>query len=192
MTCDENTMWQAVVACDKTYDGRFFYAVKTVGVYCRPSCRSKTPLRKNVCFFDTGAKAEESGFRPCKRCRPDLPEYAPMPEMAKQVKELIDRHFCERKQSAEMIKGLGVSTNHLTAVFKRQYGLPPMRYLNQKRCDCAKKLLGETDMPVIDVAGEIGFGSLSGFYSFFKKHTGMTPKDYRAAYRKMEIQEAGL
>ena len=180
MNCDADTMWQAAVACDKAYDGKFFYAVKTVGVYCRPSCKSRTPLRKNVCFFSSGQEAEQAGFRPCKRCRPDLLDYAPMADLAGQAKELIDGYFRERERLIGAMKQLGVSANHLAVVFKQQYGLPPMDYLNQKRAEHAKRLLAETDMAIIDVAYDIGFDSLSAFYIFFKKQAGTTPKAYRA------------
>ncbi|HWQ80493.1 MAG TPA: Ada metal-binding domain-containing protein [Anaerovoracaceae bacterium] len=180
MRYTEDEMWQAVVDCDESYNGKFFYAVKTVGAYCRPSCKSRTPLRKNVRYFETGEDAEKAGFRPCKRCRPDLLNYAPMFELAQQTKELIDGHYLQRERLAAEMKQLGVSANHLAAVFKQQYGMPPIQYLNQIRIGHAKKFLAETDMPIIDIAGEIGFDSLSAFYGFFKKQTGTTPKDYRS------------
>ena len=179
MDYSENTMWQAVVECDKGYDNKFFYAVKTVGVYCRPSCKSRAPLRKNVSFFEKNEEAEKAGFRPCKRCRPDLLNYEPLVKLAGQIKELIDRFFCEKDQLAGEMRQLGVSLNYLATVFKQHYGLAPMVYINEKRAEHAKKLLAETGVPIIDIAGDVGFESLSAFYAFFKKHTGFTPKDYR-------------
>ena len=179
MKLSNDLMWKATIDCDQKYDGKFFYAVKTVGVYCRPSCKSRTPLRKNVSFYLSPKEAENDGFRPCKRCRPDLIEYAPMQELAKKTKELIDGYFLERKQLSEEMKNLGVSTNHLSAVFKKEYGVPPIDYLALKRVEYARELLTETDTPIIDIANEIGFESLSAFYSFFKKHSGCTPKNYR-------------
>ena len=176
--CNE-IMWQATVDCDKEYDGKFFYGVKTVGAYCRPSCKSKSPLRKNVLFFETGEQAQSAGFRPCKRCRPDLMEYEPMKALALQTKDLIDSCFCERARLAKEMKSLGASSGHLSAVFKRQYGLPPMDYMNQKRADYAEYLLRETALSIIEISSDVGFDSLSAFYTFFKKHTGMTPKRYR-------------
>jgi len=98
MGLTDDKMWKAVVDCDKSYDGQFFYAVKTVGVYCRPSCKSRTPLRKNTNYFETQEDAEKAGFRPCKRCRPDLLDYAPMLELAQQTKNLIDDYFQERNR----------------------------------------------------------------------------------------------
>lgn len=180
MCFTDDEMWKAVVDCDKNYDRKFFYAVKTVGVYCRPSCKSKTPLRKNVDYFETQEEAEKAGFRPCKRCRPDLLDYAPMMELAQQTKDLIDDYFNERERLTAEMKRLGVSSGHLTVIFKQQYGMAPSQYMNKTRADYAKKMLVETDTPIIDIAGDIGFDSLPSFYGFFKKQTGMTPKEYRA------------
>ena len=182
---NEHIMWQAVVECDKAYDNKFFYAVKTVGVYCRPSCRSRTPLRKNVCFFGKNEEAERAGFRPCKRCRPDLLSYEPAQRLAEQIKELIDRFFREKKQLSDEMRQLNISANYLSGIFKKQYGLPPTAYINKKRAAEAKKLLAETNIPIIDIAGDIGFESLSAFYTFFRKHTGLTPRGYRSCVRSL-------
>ena len=70
MKLTDNEMWKAVTSCDAALDEQFFYAVKTTGIYCRPSCKSRAPLRENVLYFETGEDACHAGFRPCKRCRP--------------------------------------------------------------------------------------------------------------------------
>ena len=181
MNIDEDALWRAVVECDTTYDGRALYAVKTVGVYCRPSCRSRTPLRRNVRFFEFATDAEAAGFRACKRCRPDLPDYAPMAELAEQARRLIDEHFAQREQLSAQMRGLGVTPNHLAAVFKRQFGVPPTSYLNAKRTEHACRLLRETDVPIVEIAFEVGFSSLSAFYTFFKRSVGTAPKGYRTS-----------
>lgn len=177
-------MWTAVVACDKAYDGRFFYAVKTVGVYCRPSCKSRTPLQKNVCFLETALHAEQAGFRPCKRCRPDLPDYAPMAELARRAKALIDAHGHDAVRLRAELRRLGVSPGRLAAVFKQQYGAPPAQYRNQRRATRARDMLSGTDMSILDIAAETGFSGLPAFYDFFKRHTGTTPRQYRAEHKK--------
>ncbi|AEF82675.1 bifunctional transcriptional activator/DNA repair enzyme AdaA [Leadbettera azotonutricia] len=179
MQFTDDEMWKATVDCDTSYGGKFFYAVKTVGVYCRPSCKSRTPLRKNVCYFETPQEAEKAGFRPCKRCRPDLSDYAPVLEIVRHTKELIDGYYHNREGLTEKMKQLGISSGHLTAIFKQQYGMTPIQYLRQLQTEYAKKMLVETDMPIIDIAFDIGFDSLSAFYTFFRKHTGTTPKEYR-------------
>jgi AraC family transcriptional regulator of adaptative response / methylphosphotriester-DNA alkyltransferase methyltransferase len=186
MELPDDTMWKATVDCDCGYDGVFFYAVKTVGVYCRPSCKSRTPLRKNVRFFKTGKDAQYAGFRPCKRCRPDVADYAPVLEIARQAKKLIDRYYARRGRLRGELKKLGVTPNHLSVIFREHYGMPPVQYLNRLRADRAKQILAETVMPIIDIAGTIEFESLSAFYSFFKKHAGTTPLKYRAGIRKKQ------
>ena len=179
MKHSEDIAWQAVVNCDPAYDGNFLYAVKTVGVYCKPSCKSRTPLRKNVVFWDTARDAEAAGFRACKRCRPDLDEYLPAKELAEKIKAMLDQQDCTPRQLTAGIRPLGVSQNHAALVFKKQYGLSPTAYASQKRAAKIQALLLQTDMPIIDVAENTGFSSLSAFYSFLKKHVGTTPKAYR-------------
>ena len=175
----DDTMWQAVVDCDSAYDGKFFYGVKTVGVYCRPSCRSKTPLRKNVVYFMTEEEAKRAGFRPCKRCRPELCGQAPVAGLAAQAKKHMDDHYDKRALLLAELKKLGVTQSHLAAVFRQQYGMTPTRYLGSRREQQAKNLLAATDMPIIDIAAAIGFDSLSAFYAFFKKQAGTTPHTFR-------------
>ena len=175
----EGTMWQAVVACDSTYDGLFLYGVKTVGVYCRPSCRSRTPLRKNTLFFMTEKEAKDAGFRPCKRCRPELAMHDPVAKLAEQARQLFENHFDDRSLLVAEMQQLGVTQSHLAVVFRQYYGMAPTQYLGCKREQQAKKMLAETDMPIIDIAADIGFSSLPAFYSFFKKQTGTTPKKFR-------------
>jgi AraC family transcriptional regulator of adaptative response / methylphosphotriester-DNA alkyltransferase methyltransferase len=175
----DDEMWEATINCDSAYDGRFFYAVKTVGVYCRPSCKSRTPLRKNVLYFVTSDEAVAAGFRPCKRCRPDLIGYAPLAELARQTKEVIDGYYQERDELTSALKQLGVTPGHLSTVFKQEYSLSPTQYLNQIRLRQSQKLLTETDMSIVDVAGEVGFDSLSAFYAFFKKNLSVSPRKYR-------------
>lgn len=185
MGLTQDVMWNAVVACDKGCDGEFFYAVKTVGVYCRPSCRSRTPLQKNVCYFATAQDAENAGFRPCKRCRPDLLDYAPVVELARQTKSLMDDYFSEREQLTAKMRRLGVSSSHLAVIFKQQYGMVPSQYLSQIRIDYAKRLLAETNAPIITIAGDVGFDSLPSFYGFFRSKTGTTPKEYRSTHSSL-------
>ena len=182
----DDTMWQAVVDCDPAYDGKFFYGVKTVGVYCRPSCRSKTPLRKNAMYFMTKEEAVHAGFRPCKRCRPELCGQTPVAGLAAQAKKHMDDLYGNRTLLMAELKKLGVTQSHLAAVFRQQYGMPPTRYLGSRRVQQAKKMLAATDMPIIDIAATIGFDSLSAFYAFFKKQEGTTPHLFRVQSKSLE------
>lgn len=177
-------MWAAVIECDGSYDGKFFYGVQTVGVYCHPSCRSKKPNRENIRFFSTKKEASSAGFVPCKRCRPDVADYNPTLELAQKAKKIIDEYYYERKLLADVMKNMGVTSGHLSVIFKSIYGVPPIQYLHQVRLDHAKYLLAHTDLPIIEIAGDIGFESLPAFYYFFKKHAATTPKTYRFQVQK--------
>lgn len=177
MTDDEK--WDAVVRCDETYDGVFYTGVKTTGIFCRPSCKSKTPLRKNVVFFDTIEEAGAYGLRPCKRCRPDLAEYQPVKELLDKAKDIYDTYWSDGNKLSSEIKQLNVSRNHLTRLFRQQFGLTPTGYLNRLRIARAADLLSQGTMTSLDIAVSCGFESLPSFYACFKRHYGLTPSEYR-------------
>lgn len=100
----EQEMWEAVKENNADYDGIFFYAVKSTGIYCRPSCKSKLPRKENICFFDRASQAKEAGFRPCKRCRSDLLEYQPMKTIARNVKQKIEEAFVSQSEIYESLR----------------------------------------------------------------------------------------
>lgn len=176
----EDAMWEAVRDCDASFDRQFFYGVKTTGIYCRPSCKSKLPKRENVVFFRTGKEAERAGFRPCKRCRPDLLQY-PALELSERTKELLDRHFSDRVKLGRDMKEMGVSRKHLTQVFKKQYDITPSEYLIQVRIAAAQQML-QNGVSIPDAAGMAGYENLSAFYDHFRRQTGMTPARYRQIF----------
>ncbi|MEA4849708.1 MAG: Ada metal-binding domain-containing protein [Clostridiaceae bacterium] len=171
--------WQAVVNCDKSYDGLFFYGVKTTGIFCRPSCRAKTPVRGNVVFFDNAEAAIGEGFRPCKKCRPDKAAYEPDLELVKKAKDILDLNYNGTIELSNISRQLGVSTNHLARLFKKQLGLTPMRYITGLRVEKAAELLKREDTGILEIAYMTGFNSLSRFYKCFKAQTGLTPKEQR-------------
>lgn len=175
----EEEKWDAVVCCDSQYDRLFWYGVKTTGIFCRPSCKSKVPLKDNILFFDNIQQAYEYGLRPCKRCRPDLIEFNPGLEAAQNVKRILDTYYDDRLVLAAKIKALGISRNHLIALFRTHYHMTPVDYSNQLRTAKAAEILRETDAAILQIALQCGFGSVSTFYQFFKKHLGFTPQEYR-------------
>ncbi|MFA5527460.1 MAG: Ada metal-binding domain-containing protein [Peptostreptococcales bacterium] len=177
MTRDE--MYKAVVENDIHYDGLFFYAVKTTGIYCRPSCKSRPPKKDNVTFFQTAEQARKAGFNPCKRCRSDLFDYQPMKDMAKEVKKVIDDMFRERKELDDKLHKIGLSPRRMVDIFKEQYGVTPVQYIHKIRLEESKRLLSVTNYEIVDIAYTVGFGSLSTFYRFFKKQVGKSPSVYR-------------
>lgn len=178
---NEDEMWQAVMSNDESFDGRFFYAVASTGIYCRPSCKSKVPRRENVRFFDTAAQARQAGFRPCKRCRSDLLEYQPLRDIAQQAKTLLDENFTRQQALQTELAALGVSAHRMGELFREAYGVTPGEYVNGLRLNEAKRRLRETREPIIDIAYSTGFGGVSSFYRFFKKAEGCSPAAYRKA-----------
>ena len=177
----EDEMWRAVRDCDASFDGKFFYGVKTTGIYCRPSCKSKLPKRENVVFFSTKEEAEKAGFHPCKRCRPDLIEYDPAAELSRRTKELYDSHYSDRVQLGLDMKKMSVSRKHLTEIFKQQYDITPSEYLVQVRIAAARQML-QDGSSISDAAGMTGYENLSEFYDHFRRQTGMTPARYRQIF----------
>lgn len=174
----EEEKWIAVISNDAAADGLFYYAVKSTGIFCRPSCKSKPPARQNVLFFERPQDALAAGFRPCKRCRPELLEYQPLADVALRARCIIKEHHGDKQRLADEMRQLGVSKRRLAQIFKQQYGLSPTEYLNQRRIITAKEQL-QTGSPVIDAAFTCGFDNLSAFFAFFRKYTGMTPGEYK-------------
>ena len=171
----EQEMWEAVQRSDASYDGLFFYAVKTTGIFCRPSCKSKPPKRENLCSFASGEEARAAGFRPCKRCRSDLLEYQPMREIAAEIKVRLDK--------ASSLDDVGLTPRRMTDIFKQEYGATPKEYTDSRRLCAAKEMLAATQEKVIDVAYQAGFSSLAAFNRFFKQQTGQTPTEYRKEHQ---------
>lgn len=174
----DDKKWQAVVSCDRSYDGIFFYGVKTTGVFCRPSCKSKTPIRENVAFFDNAAKAIASGFRPCKRCCPDAVVCDPELQLFKKAKSIFDADYSKPADFRHISKQLGVSKNHLIRLFKQHSGLTPTQYITKVRVVKAEELL-QQNTGILEAAYAVGFKSLSNFYKCFKEQTGKTPYECR-------------
>ena len=169
----------AVIANDGAFDTIFYYAVKTTGIFCRPSCKSKPPLEENILFFDSAKKAEDAGFRPCKRCRPDMSAFSPIEELAEKTKAIIDERLESEKTITRKILETGVSRQHMDAVFKAQYGLSISEYINKKRTEVATEMLLKTNKPIVDIAYDSGFESISSFYRIFSKNKGKSPGVYR-------------
>lgn len=171
--------WQAVVSCNKDYDGLFFYGVKTTEIFCRPSCRAKTPARKNVVFSNTADKMIEAGFRPCKRCRPDRIVFEPDLEIAKKAEELFISNYDKPLNFNSVARELGVSLNHLIRLFRKYSGTTPVQYITKLRIDKAIEVFGQMDLNILEIAYMCGFKSISNFYKCFKEQTGHTPMEYR-------------
>lgn len=169
--------WQAVIENKVDSDGKFFYGVKTTKIFCRPSCKSKSPLRNNVVFFDNTRQAIDAGYRPCKRCRPDILEFCPSEKLMQDTKTVIDKYFADADELKRQIEKLGMNKSYLNKLFLQAYGNTIAEYLRFIRVREAKiKLLkGAT---ITESAFACGFESISAFYSNFKKEAGCSPKTF--------------
>jgi AraC family transcriptional regulator of adaptative response/methylated-DNA-[protein]-cysteine methyltransferase len=181
--------WAAVKARDSAADGRFYYAVKTTGIYCKPSCGARTPLLVNVEFYDTAAAAEHAGFRACKRCKPDQ---RPLHEQHADTITQICR-FIEQADAlpslAELAKRAGLSLYHFHRIFKSITGLTPKAYALAHRARRIRKEL-ERGAMVTDAIYEAGYSSNSRFYAQSNRLLGMTPSRYRDGGVGTEIRFA--
>ncbi|WP_082083725.1 bifunctional transcriptional activator/DNA repair enzyme AdaA [Paenibacillus beijingensis] len=184
--------WQAIMNNDAAYDGQFFYAVKTTGIFCRPSCKSRPPKKENTRLFDTAGQALAAGYRPCKRCRP-TGRRLPDDEWIGLVTEYIDRNYIESLTLEYLAAVCHGSPYHLHRTFKKVRGMTPALYIQQQRIDRAKERLTASNEAVAEVGRSVGLPNTPYFVTLFKKKTGHTPSDYRQAHRrhKMEDSENG-
>ena len=178
--------WQQVMARDARQDGRFVFAVRTTGVYCRPSCPSRRPRRDSVEFFANPQQAERAGYRACLRCKPT--EISPQARAVIRARQLLDE--AEGIMTlAELSKRVGVSPFHLQRLFKRATGLSPREYQSARRMQRVKRGLRKGD-DVTTALYEAGFGSPSRLYEKSSQQLGMTPGTYRRGGSGLTIQFA--
>ena len=179
--------WRAVEARDEQFDGQFVYAVRTTGVYCRPSCASRRPLRANVSFFTDPDAAEQAGFRPCLRCEPRA-ENAERSGAAtvERARAFLDAHADRTVSLGELATHVGLSASHLQRSFKRLLGVSPKEYQDARRVNEFKSRLRAGDT-VSRATYEAGFGSSSRIYERADALLGMTPASFRRGGAGMRI-----
>jgi len=177
-TITSDPRWLALRARDARADGQFFYSVRTTGVYCRPSCASRGARRANVAFHPTRDDAEAAGFRPCLRCRPDLPPLAVRQAQAvAEACRLIDTAEAEPDLDT-LARACGMSRFHFHRVFKAQVGITPKAYAAARRAERLRAGLAQAET-VTAAAYDAGFGSSGRFYAAAPAVLGMAPARYR-------------
>ncbi len=176
---EEGARWAAAVARDREADGRFYYAVRTTGVYCRPSCGSRLAKPENVRFFATRADAEAAGFRPCKRCKPDQPalDQQHAAKVAK-VCRLIESSS-EAPKLVRLAKAVGLSPYHFHRIFKSVTGVTPRAYAAAHRRKRIRDKLGGS-ATVTAAIYDAGFASSGRLYATSSQVLGMKPANFRA------------
>ncbi|MFQ6026931.1 MAG: bifunctional DNA-binding transcriptional regulator/O6-methylguanine-DNA methyltransferase Ada, partial [Dehalococcoidia bacterium] len=176
----EADCWQAVQNRDASYAGKFYYGVKSTGIYCRPGCPSRQPGRAQVVFFSSVGAAEDAGFRACQRCEPQLSAPpAPDLELVRGVCEYIEANPDTRVTLAQLGQIASVSPYHLQRVFKRVTGVTPRQYADSRRLGTFKNSLQQTNPTITEALYEAGYGSSSRLYELAASQLGMTPATYR-------------
>ncbi|GII75486.1 AraC family transcriptional regulator [Sphaerisporangium rufum] len=194
-TLDFDACYRAASARDTRFDGRFYTAVTSTGIYCRPVCPARTPARRNVRFYPHAAAAEAAGFRPCRRCRPELspgdPGWDVAADLVGRALRLIDDGVADEYGVAGLAGRLHITERHLLRLFSTRIGAGPLAVARTRRLLLAKQLLTETALPISDVAFAAGFGSLRQFNATLKDAYGFTPSDLRASSAGRATTAAG-
>ncbi|WP_146339749.1 AlkA N-terminal domain-containing protein [Nesterenkonia sp. NBAIMH1] len=179
--------YRAVEARDSRFDGQFIMAVRTTGIYCRPSCPARTPKRENAEFYLTSAAAHEAGYRACRRCLPDAvpgsPEWNVRQDTVGRAMRLIAEGVVERDGVHALSARLGYSPRHLTRLLTEELGAGPLALARSHRAHSARLLLTSTELTIADVAFSAGFGSIRQCNDTLREVFGMTPTELRARRR---------
>jgi AraC family transcriptional regulator of adaptative response / DNA-3-methyladenine glycosylase II len=185
MDLDHDACYRALSLRDARFDGRFFTGVKTTGIYCRPICPARTPRSENVTFFPTAAAAQEAGFRPCLRCRPetapDLGAWRGTSNTVSRALGLIELGALDQADVDALAGRLGVGERQLRRLFRQHLGASPVAVAQTRRVLLAKQLIHETPLPMAEIAFAAGFGSIRRFNETFHALFGRAPRDLRRA-----------
>src|ERR1700729_1312926 len=183
MLLDPEACYRAVRSRDRRFDGRFFTAVSSTGIYCRPICPVRPPKRENMRFYSSAAACEGAGFRPCLRCRPErAPGLATVDAVSRLVGAAIagiEEHALSSAHVGDLAASLGVSDRHLRRVTEAELGVSPIELAQTQRLLLAKRLLKETSLSQTEIAFASGFGSGRGFNALFKSRYGFSPRAVR-------------
>ncbi|MDZ7995986.1 MAG: bifunctional DNA-binding transcriptional regulator/O6-methylguanine-DNA methyltransferase Ada [Nostoc sp. EfeVER01] len=181
----EETFWQAVLNRDYTFEGKFFYGVRSTGIYCRPICPSRRPNRNQVCFFQSVQDAEIAGFRACKRCQPQS-EIVPNTAKILAVCRYIEAQVDHIPTLSELCSQVEMSPSYLQRIFKQIIGVSPFQYADTLRSQRLKQRL-QSGEEIADAVYDTGYGSSSQLYEKAPKQLGMTPKTYQQAGKTISI-----
>jgi AraC family transcriptional regulator of adaptative response / DNA-3-methyladenine glycosylase II len=168
---------------DAAYDGRFFVAVKTTGIYCRPVCKARMPRRENITFYPSAAAAERGGYRPCLRCRPETAPFCPAwmgtRSTVDRALKLIAGGALDRATVESLASRLGIGTRHLARLFEGHLDASPLQVAKTLRVQRAKLLLSDTDLPMSEIAERAGFRSVRRMSEAFAGVYGRPPSAIR-------------
>jgi AraC family transcriptional regulator of adaptative response / DNA-3-methyladenine glycosylase II len=192
---DPDVVWRTLQARDGRFDGWLFSAVKTTGIYCRPSCPARTPKRENVTFYPSAAAAQAAGYRACKRCRPDAapgsPEWDLRADLVGRAMRLIGDGVVDREGVAGLAARLGYTERHIHRQLVAVAGAGPLALARAQRAQAARVLLETTALPVTEVSFAAGFGSVRQFNATIKEIFAMTPGELRRRSRGRRSEDSG-
>ncbi|TGB00785.1 methylphosphotriester-DNA--protein-cysteine methyltransferase family protein, partial [Streptomyces sp. MZ04] len=182
---DEETRYEAVRSRDERFDGEFFFAVETTGIYCRPSCPAVTPKRQNVRYYTTAAAAQGSGFRACRRCRPDAvpgsAEWNVRADVVGRAMRMIGDGVVDREGVSGLAVRLGYSARQVQRQLTAELGAGPVALARAQRAHTARVLLQTTGLPITEIAFAAGFASVRQFNDTIRAVYALTPTALRAA-----------
>ena len=188
MTLDQDECYRALCARDARQDGRFFICVHTTGIFCRPICPARTPKRENVQFVQTAEAAQQLGFRPCKRCRPEVKAGSAAWDLTgaslRRALRLIDAGALDEESIDDFAARLGIGARHLRRLVKSSLGVAPNRLAVARRAAFARTLIETGSLSMTEIAAASGFGSLRRFNDVMRKEFGTNPMALR-------VQSAG-
>jgi len=189
MDLDHDACYRAIAVRDARFDGRLFTGVKTTGIYCRPICPARTPRSENVAFYPTAAAAQEAGFRPCLRCRPetapDLGAWRGASNTVSRALSLIEMGALDDASVDTLASRVGVGERQLRRLFHQHLGASPIAVAQTRRVLLAKQLIHETQLPMTEIAMAAGFGSLRRFNETFLAIFRRRPPPKRLAGRPL-------
>ncbi|MBS1798341.1 MAG: bifunctional DNA-binding transcriptional regulator/O6-methylguanine-DNA methyltransferase Ada [Acidobacteria bacterium] len=184
--------WKQVLERDSTADGTFYYAVRSTGVVCKPSCPSRRPTRENVQFFSTLADALGAGYRTCRRCEPERtsPRPDPQAKLVGRVAKHLREHAEERRTMSDVARAAGVDRLTLMRAFRRVLGVSPAQYARAQRMERFQQKMRRPEMTVTDAIYEAGFGSSSRLYENSNARLGMTPREMKNGAANIAVRYA--
>ncbi|GAA6616515.1 AlkA N-terminal domain-containing protein [Scytonema sp. NUACC26] len=184
MLTDEQC-YRAILSRDRRFDGIFFVGVSSTGIYCRTICTVKTPRRENCMFYPSAAAAEQAGYRPCLRCRPELaPGQAKIDavsRLAAAAASYIEDGALTEQSVSELANSLGISDRHLRRVLQQEFGVSPIQLAQTQRLLLAKRLLADSNLSIADIAFASGFSSVRRLNALFQKRYRLNPTAFRKA-----------
>jgi AraC family transcriptional regulator of adaptative response / DNA-3-methyladenine glycosylase II len=180
---DTEACYRAVQSRDRRFDGVFYTAVRTTGIYCRPSCPARTPAAANVTFHATAASAHAAGYRACKRCLPDAtpgsPEWDVAADVAGRAMRLIADGLVDREGVDGLARRVGYTPRHLGRLLAQELGATPLSLARARRAQSARVLIETTDLPLTDVAFAAGFASVRQFNETLREIYAASPTELR-------------